>query len=218
MEQFPGNSNSGPVPPSGEPKKVEQVTSGVAVPRKRGLGQKFREVFIGGDARGTADYVFFDVIVPGARDMLSEAFHASIDRLIYGESPRHRRGGGVPMGGYPPSTTRVDYRGVQTPTVASQRGVTPQQRSLSRQARARMTFDEIVIPSRQEAEDVLERMYDILSQYGMVSVADLCTLTGVVGTHTDMKWGWRALTGARAQRLRNGGFVLDLPDPEPLGA
>lgn len=217
MEQFPGNSNSGPVPPSGEPRKVEQVTSGVAIPRKRGLGRKFKEVFIGGDARGTADYVFFDVVIPAARDMLSEAIHAGFDRLIYGESPRHRRGGGgVPMG-YS-NAPRVNYQGVTSTTPASQRGVTPQQRSLSRQARARMTFDEIVIPNRQEAEDVLERLYDILSQYGMVSVADLCTLTGVVGTHTDMKWGWRALPGAKAQRLRNGGFVLDLPDPEPLGA
>lgn len=214
MDQFPGNSNSMPMPPSGEPKKVEQVTSGVAMPRKRGLGRKFKEVFIGGDARGTADYVFFDVVIPGIRDMCSDAFHAGIDRIFYGESPRHRRSGGMPMG-YS-NVGHVNYQGVSNaPT--QQRGTTPQRRTLSRQARARMSFDEIVIANRSEAEEVIERMYDILSKYGMVSVADLCALTGIVGSHTDVKWGWRALSGARAHRLRTGGFVLDLPEPEPLG-
>ncbi len=111
---------------------------------------------------------------------------------------------------------RVDYRGMSSAPPGA-RPSTPQRRTLSRQARARMTFDEIVIPSRQEAEEVLERMYDMLSQYGMVSVADLCALTGITASHTDVKWGWQALTGARAQRLRHGGFVLDLPDPEPFG-
>jgi hypothetical protein len=87
---------------------------------------------------------------------------------------------------------------------------------LSRRSRARGAFDELIIPSRQEAEEVIERMFDILSRYGAVSVADLYELTGVQSSHTDMKWGWAELRGAKAVRLRQGGFLLDLPEPEPL--
>jgi hypothetical protein len=89
-------------------------------------------------------------------------------------------------------------------------------RTLSRRSRARHDFDELIIPSRQEAEEVIDRMFDLLSRYGEVSVADLYELTGIQSSHTDMKWGWRELRGTKAIRLRQGGFLLDLPEPEPL--
>jgi len=50
----------------------------------------------------------------------------------------------------------------------------------------------------------------------MVTVADLYELTGIASSHTDNKWGWTELRGARAVRTRDGHFLLDLPDPQPL--
>jgi hypothetical protein len=50
-----------------------------------------------------------------------------------------------------------------------------------------------------------------------MNVADLYELTGLESNHTDMKWGWTQLRGAKAVRLRTGGFLLDLPEPQPLG-
>jgi len=41
-------------------------------------------------------------------------------------------------------------------------------------------------------------------------------LVGLDSTHTDHKWGWEELTGAGVSRIR-GGYLLDLPEPEPLG-
>ena len=87
---------------------------------------------------------------------------------------------------------------------------------LSRRSRTRQEFDEIVIQSRQEANEVLDRMYDILSRYGSVAVADLYELTGIQAAHTDYKWGWTDLRGAKASKLRQGGYLLDLPEPETL--
>jgi hypothetical protein len=88
-------------------------------------------------------------------------------------------------------------------------------RQMSPRARARHNFDEIVLESRQEAEDVLERLYDLVEQYGSASVSDLLELVGIAATHTDQKWGWEELRGAHATRIR-GGYLLDLPEPEPL--
>jgi hypothetical protein len=83
-------------------------------------------------------------------------------------------------------------------------------------SRTRHDFGEIEIPNRQEAEEVLDRLYDILSRYGSVPVADLYELTGIHSSHADHKWGWTSLRGAKIRTMRNGGYLLDLPNPEPL--
>lgn len=88
---------------------------------------------------------------------------------------------------------------------------------MSRQARARHDFRDIIIPNRQEAEDVIDTMFDVLSRYGRVEVALLYELTGIQTSHVDHKWGWTEMRGARAVRHpRSGGYLLNLPDPEQL--
>jgi hypothetical protein len=86
---------------------------------------------------------------------------------------------------------------------------------LSREARAKHNFDEIVLNSRVEAEEVIDRLYDVVSRYESASVADLYELVGLSSTHTDHKWGWTDIRGAGVQRVRDG-YLLDLPSPEPL--
>lgn len=204
MQEFPANSKKARVPD--EPKKIERVTSAEAVRRKKGLGQKFRETFIGGDARTATDYVIFHVLIPSAKDMLAEAASSGIERLIYGET-RPRRGH---TSGYS-GLGHVNYNRMST---SQNKQESP--RTLSRAARARHDFDDIVIPSRQDAEEVIDRLFDLLDRYGSASVAELYELTGIQSSHVDHKWGWRDLRGSKAARLRSGGFLLDLPDPEPL--
>jgi hypothetical protein len=76
-------------------------------------------------------------------------------------------------------------------------------------------FDEIVLSSRREAEDVIDRLFDLVGQYGSATVSDLYELVGLPSTHTDNKWGWEDARGAGVTRVRNG-YLLDLPEPEPL--
>lgn len=205
MENFPPNSRA-----SRERDPVERVTSADAVRRKPSLGKQFSRTFINGDAKTAGEYMVFEVVVPAARDLLVEAVHAGFERLVYGAATRPRRGivSPNPYG-------HVNYRGMsQRP---DDRPPMPNQRTLSRQARARHDFDEIVLATRQDAEEVLERMFDILDRYESVSVADLYELTGFTPTHTDKTWGWTRLKGASVGRIRSGGYLLDLPDPEHLG-
>lgn len=209
MQDFPANSQKAKA--AAEPReKITQVTSAETVRRKRGLGHKFKDAFFGGDARSAADHVVFDVLIPSAKEMLFESFEEGLRAMIFGENhkPHRRPAASNPLG-------RVAYNSVNSPTAAS-RATEP--RMLSRRARARHDFDDLVIPTLAEANEVLDRMYDWLSRYGSVSVADLYEMTGVASTHTDMKWGWTDLRGSKALgSRRQGGFLLDLPDPEPLG-
>jgi hypothetical protein len=212
MQDFPANSRKAEA--ANEPRKVEPVTSATLEVRKKGLGRKFKDTFVVGDARTTRDYVIFDVIIPSVRDMMFDAVQGAFQRMIYGESAKTRPGG---MGGYS-NVGHVNYAGMSSsPKPGSRTAQRPQpERQLSRMSRARNEFDELIIPDRHGAEEVIERMYDILSQYGSVSIADLYELTGLASSHTDIKWGWTQLRGAKAVRLRQGGFLLDLPEPQPL--
>lgn len=205
MDQFPPNSrkarqNEDP------PKRVQQVTAASAVRRKPSIGKQFSATFMSGSASLAFGYMVNNVIIPSIQDMIIEAGQAGIERLFRGDSARrgaYRPGGPSPYG-------RVQYN------QPVQRTQPAAQQVLPRQTRARHAFGEIVIASRQEAEEVLDRMFDLLSQYESVTVADLYELTGIQSSHTDHKWGWTELRGASVGRVRGGGYLLDLPDPEPL--
>lgn len=203
MDQFPPNSKK----QTAEPKRVERVTSATAVRRKKGLGKQFKHTFFGGDAKSALQYMILEVVIPSIQDTMIDAFQGGVERLIRGDV-RPRRGP-TPMSG---ALGHVNYNRMGPQPTRS-----PMPNALPRRARARHNFGEIVIPSRQEAEEVLERMYDIISKYDEVTVSDLYELTGLVPSHTDHKWGWDSLQGASVGRLRGGGgYLLDLPEPEPL--
>lgn len=206
MEQFPPNSQTKRTAER-EPKRVERVTSARTVRRRKPLGKQFRHVFFGGDAKTATEYMIFNVLIPAAKEAMVEAAASGFEKLIYGDS-RPRRGPTGPLG-------HVAYNRMGPQRQHDDRPPLP--RMLSRGSRARHSFDEIIIQSRSEAEEVLDRMYDLISKYDSVSVADLYELTGFQSAHTDHKWGWTDLQGSGIGHIRGGGYLLNLPEPQPLG-
>jgi hypothetical protein len=91
----------------------------------------------------------------------------------------------------------------------------PPRRPMSREARARHDFNEIVLENRTEAIEVLEAMVARIVRYGAVTVADLYDFVGTTGSFADQRWGWSDLTTADVRQVP-GGFLLDLPAPEPI--
>lgn len=77
-------------------------------------------------------------------------------------------------------------------------------------------FGEIVLSSRGEAEEVLDQLIEIISQYQQASVSDLYAMVGISPAYTDQKYGWTDLRGANAQPVRGGSYLLNLPQPHPL--
>lgn len=215
MQDFPANSqkakarSEAPMPRE-RPEKIERVTSAEARRRKRGLGRQFKETFIGGNAKMAVEYMAMEIVVPAIRDTLNDALQGGIERVIYGES-RIRRG--TASQAYS-NVGHVNYQGLNT---AARPSRSQASQTLSQRSRSRHKFDEIVIPNRVEAEEVLDRMFETLSRFGMVTVGELYAMTGIQSSHIDNKWGWTQLRGANIDRLRNnGGYVLNLPEPESL--
>ena len=76
-------------------------------------------------------------------------------------------------------------------------------------------LDDIILESRGEAEDVLERMDELIATYQLVSVADFYDLVGVSGNYTDNKYGWTDIRNASVIRVRDG-YMIKLPKALPL--
>lgn len=201
--EYPANSASSKRKPQNE-KDLSPVVENGATRRRKSLRKQFKETFVAGDARMAVRYMMFEVVLPSARDMIVEAMHQGMEKLIFGDS--RRRGATPPQAG---PTGHISYN-----RYSSSRMSGPG-RAMSRQARARHDFDDIVLDNRAEAEEVIDRLFNLVSQYDSATVADLYELVGLSATHTDHKWGWEDLQGAGVSRIR-GGYLLDLPEPEPL--
>ena len=202
--EYPSNSDTSK-DESQEDKDLKRVTSGTARRRKKSLRKQFSETFVAGDAKTALHYVVFDVLIPAAKDMVADAGSQGIEKLIFGDSRR--------KGATPPQAGATGYVSYNRYSMGSRQ--TSPQRAMSRQARSRHNFDEIVLEERTDAEEVIDRLFEVVSRYGSATVADLYELVGIEGSHTDNKWGWTDLRGAGVSRIR-GGFLLDLPEPEPL--
>lgn len=190
-----------------EDKNLTRVTSGEVVRKKKSLRKRFSEAFVAGTPSMAIHYVILDVLLPAAKDMIVEAGAQGIEKLVFGESRRR--------GSVPPQSGQYGYVNYSRYSNPGRGGLTSPQRAMSRQARARHDFDEILLTQRVEAEEVIDQLFEVVNRYGAATVADLYELVGLASTHQDHKWGWTDLRGAGVSRARDG-YVLDLPNPWPL--
>jgi hypothetical protein len=207
--EFPGNSKMPrPHTPAPEPeKKVESVVTNNVEKRKKSLLKRFTEIFIGGDSKSVVHYVFSEVLVPQAKDMITEAASQGFERLIYGENRAPRRGPGRGGPGYnsgPTNYTRYAVRGNNPIGRAGGEDRRPVHVGRSQ------SIDDILLATRVEAETVLDRLYDLLKEYETASVSDLYSLVGLSSSYTDQKWGWTDLHGSQIRRVRDG-YIIELP-------
>jgi hypothetical protein len=191
-------------------KKVTRVVSTPARRRKKPLSAKFKEVFIGGEANSVWEYILFDVVIPAAKDMVTDAITQGVERLVFGDSRPPGRRTSYRPGGY-------GYTNYNRFSTSRSTRDDPRDRRDPRESNRRRSnqIDDIILSSRQEAEDVIDQMFAILQKYDQVTVSDVLEMVGVTPQFTDEKWGWTELRGLSARRINNG-YLLDLPRPEAL--
>lgn len=198
-------------------KKTDKVTTGKVIKRKRGTGAKMKEAFFGEDVQDVGDYVVYDVAIPAAKnlvfDLFKEGLLGSIEMVLFGGRTNRRntyRSGGRSYTSYG-DYFKDDGRGRGRDSSRDRDG----RRELSRSGRSRHDFDEIIFESRGEAEEVLDRLVDLIIDYGMVAVADFYDAAGISSTFADNDWGWTNLSSANVTRVR-GGYLINLPKTQPL--
>jgi hypothetical protein len=197
-EEYKSNSHKSKGEVRKEDKKIEKVATGKVKTKKKSGANKLSDVFVTEDISSVKDYILYEVLLPAAKKTLSEIVSNGIDMLLYGEtkSKSKSRGSKVSYSKYY-DDREDDYR-----------------RS-SRRRSLGYDYEDVILESRREAEEVLNRMDDLIESYGVVSVADLYDLVGVAGKYTDNKYGWTNLRDAGIERTRDG-YLIVFPRVKPL--
>lgn len=204
--KYPSNSK---LPKEGDLKPVtslDQPEQKVKkVPRARVIKKKpgFSEVFFGDDASTVGSYILWDVLIPAVKSAISDMVTTGIEMLLFGESRSQniRRDR---------SKSHISYTNYYQRDPRDKR---PDR--MERRNKARHRFDDIIFPTRAEAEECLSSLADLVDTYEQASVADFYDIVGIDGDFSDNKYGWESLGAAEAKRVRDG-YILVLPRPLPL--
>ena len=182
-----------------EKKKVEKVIAGTVKSKKKSEIRKFTDVFISEDIDNVKSYILLDVLIPAIKKAISDIVTNGIDMILYGETGKTKSYSTASKVSYRSyydgRNGRIDYSSIRT--------------------KIGYNYDDIIFDNRGEAEDVLSRMDELISTYGLVSVADLYDLVGITGNYTDNKYGWTNIRSASVIRVRDG-YMLKLPKALPL--
>lgn len=199
--EMPNNSfaaKQAPVEKKGEEREgLQKVVSGKVTKKKEGFGTKFREAFLQGESAETIkDYILFDVMVPQIKNTIID----SIEMVLFGKvrtnGERKKTNGTV-----------YNFNSIYSGNRTS---------STTNSGRSPYASGDIILETKQDADDVLEAMLAYLEQFGYVSIAELNDLIGVTGEFTDEKYGWTNLRDARVMRAGRDGYLLKLPRVELL--
>lgn len=186
-------------------KRVEKVIKGSAVPMKPSIGRKFADLFLGDDISNVKEYMLYDRIIPGIKEMVL----AGIEMMLFGGDRVLRRD---------PRNSKVGYISYNKMYASS-----PSRRErdrgyrYEREENQKRNLADYIFESKGEAMEVLDTLTELIDVYGQASVNDFYDAIGVTGDFTDAKYGWTELGGATIRRIRGGGYVLDLPRPYVLG-
>lgn len=187
--------------PTTEPKARRVVNGPVKIKKKSGV-EKLSGAFISEDASKVKSYIIEDVLIPTIKKTIYDIFTESLNMIFFGGSAQNRSSNAV---------GKVSYRNYNS--------ISTNNRNTLQNSNYRRTYDyeNVIIPSRGEAEAALSEMDAIIDAYGVVKVSDFYEIVGIDGDPTANKYGWMNINSARIERLIDGsGYVIKLPKAVPL--
>ena len=196
MEEYKNNSHKSKELTKNEPTKKVVKPIAKATTKKK---NKLAETFISEDASNIKSYILMDVLVPAIKKAVIDIVTDGISMLFYGDTSHGNRR----------SSTSASYISYNRYSDRDRRD------DRTSYGRSRYSYDDVILQSRGEAEEVLDRMSEMIDTYGIVSVADMYDLVGIATNYTDNKYGWTNLRNAEPIRVSNG-YMLKLPKAGPI--
>lgn len=183
---------------------IKPVTTNV-VAKKDSEAKRLGKRFFSEDAKTVASHVTESVLIPSIQKLISDIVKSGIDWLIYGSKGSAQRTtfGNISYGSY------YGRNGIVNPSPSLGNPM------LATQKPTLYAVNEYVIADRGDAEEILLRMKEAISMYGMVSVRDFYDSVGVKANFTDQKWGWFNLDSAYVDRVDDG-YSIRFPKVQPI--
>lgn len=197
MPEYASNSHRSKTEAAEREKRVEKVVKSKASTIKNN-GRKFTNIFVSEDASSVKKYVIEDVLIPTAKDTISNIVKNVIDIILFGESQGNRSR----------SKSKVSYRSYYDDEKDKSRATTS--------SRSRFDYDDIKFETRAEAEEVRDQMDNVIETYGHVTVADMYDMADLTAPYTANDYGWKSVVNADIVRARDGGWILKLPNARPI--
>ena len=198
MEEYTSNSDKSKEQRT-EDKNIEKVASGHLKSKKNSGLKKFADVFISDDVNSVKSYILMDVIIPAIKRGIVDA----INIILYGDTSRSKKSS---------PASKVSYRSYYE----SENDYRRDDRISTNRNRNRIDYDEVLFDTRGEAETVLDRMYDILREYGIVSVSDFYEISDIPNDNYMLnRYGWNDLSGTKVARTRDG-YIITLTKARPI--
>lgn len=195
MEEFKSNSDKSKELAKQTPTK--KVISGKAKLKKSGSG-KLKELFVAEDIGNVKNYIIHDVLVPALKKAFYDVIVNGLSISLYGDTRMNERssrpGSNVSYVSYYDRDRRNDY----APSYSRRTGY---------------SYSDVVVETRPEAIDILDRMNESIQAYGIVTVLDLYDFAGLPTYPTDNKYGWSSIRDAQIIHDRDGGWRIKLPRP-----
>ena len=182
-------------------KKVEKVTTGKVVTKKKSGIAKAAEMFFAEDIRSVKRYVIMEVLLPALKRTFLDMVNNGADMLVNGEITRSRSN---------TPGSKVSYR-----SYYDRRDEPARVRRDSRYGSA-YDYDELVFETRGDAERVLATLDEIMDTYKMVKVADLYDASGRTPSSVMFNYGWTDIHTASVVRTVDGYYMIRLPRALPL--
>lgn len=197
---YPSNSDK-TVNPTAPGKQITPVQNAgkLVTPAEKSLGRQiFDEIFVN-SAKDVGNYVLHDVLIPYFKDTVYNIIMGGLNAFFYNGKKTIGRLGGANKSFSANATADV---GIST-SVSDQR---------------RFDFVNVAFPTKDDADDALEALQDILDEYPTVSVANFYSIAKVKNdNYMANDWGWRrgALESATVGLTPNG-YVITFPKVRPL--
>lgn len=185
-------------------KNIKKVVSEAVTVKKKGFGRRLKDSFIEADVRTVISYIVAEKVIPGAKNIILDSIYNGFERMFFPGETRSRPGG---------QQSRISYSGISRAIGGSPLRNAPR---LERGPRStRQQREEFVIPSKKEAEEILELMNDVIDGYDVVTLAEYYEMVDQPISPVDQKWGWSFLGDVGILQVR-GGYLIDLPPAEPI--
>lgn len=178
---------------------VEKVVRGQARVKKKNGVSKIAGSFLSEDIHTVGNYILKDVLVPAIKDFIEDSITNGIRMILRGDAGPRKSSSTASTVSYSRYYNNKDgdrFRPTnQTQTVKS--------------------YDDIIFDSRGDAELVLNRMDEMIDQYGIVSVADMYEMAELSGEYTYNDYGWNDIHSASIVRVKEG-YMIKLPRAVPI--
>jgi len=204
VEQFPSNSLN---LQGSKQEKVPEETKKI-VRKQVTTGKRIAKSVVATTLRNVGSYILLDILIPAAKNTISDMINNASDMILFGEPKTRRRDRDRDRSGPRVSYTSYYDRDRDRPPY-------DRERRDRLYGRSRFNSDEILLPSREDAEEVIQSMYDIFDSYNAVTVSEFLELVGLPDEYTDRNYGWTTLRDVQVRRVRDG-YIIELPEARAL--